>query len=226
LGNDATKEAKDRVADLVTQLDAAEKAQKNLTKEAESYRDAMKEIGDVTKSFLHDLEKGDSLGKALGNTLRNISGKAIDKGVDAGIGSLGNIFKSSGGGGLLDSIGSSLKSLWPFADGGVMTSAGPLPLRRYAGGGIADSPQLAMFGEGRMPEAFVPLPDGRSIPVAMRGQSPNVTVINQAAGVEVTPRMTAQGVALIVQEIGSQMIKQNNSNLPGLIADAQRRARR
>jgi hypothetical protein len=225
LGNDATKEAKDRVADLVTQLDAAERAQKKLTEAGKEYADALKEVGDLTKGFLRDLQSGDGFAKALGNSLRSIQGKAIDKGVDAGIGALGNMFKSSGGGGLLDSIGSSLKSLWPFADGGVMTSRGPLPLRRYAGGGIADSPQLAMFGEGRMPEAFVPLPDGRSIPVAMRGGAPNVTVINQAAGIEVTPRMTAQGVALIVQEIGSQMIKQNNANLPGLIADAQRRRR-
>jgi tape measure domain-containing protein len=59
-----------------------------------------------------------------------------------------------------------------FADGGVMTNRGPLALRRYASGGIADSPQLAMFGEGRTPEAYVPLPDGRSIPVTMRGGAP------------------------------------------------------
>lgn len=58
-----------------------------------------------------------------------------------------------------------------FADGGIMTGAGPLPLNRYAGGGIADSPQLALFGEGRKPEAYVPLPDGRRIPVKMQGGS-------------------------------------------------------
>jgi hypothetical protein len=28
---------------------------------------------------------------------------------------------------------------------------------------------LSMFGEGRQPEAYVPLPDGRSIPVTMQG---------------------------------------------------------
>ena len=63
------------------------------------------------------------------------------------------------------------KALFPslFAMGGVMTSRGPLPLKRYAGGGIANSPQLAMFGEGSTPEAYVPLPDGRSIPVKMKG---------------------------------------------------------
>jgi len=52
-----------------------------------------------------------------------------------------------------------------------MTADGPLPLKRYAGGGIANSPQLAMFGEGSGPEAYVPLPDGRSIPVSMKGGS-------------------------------------------------------
>ena len=70
-----------------------------------------------------------------------------------------------------------------FADGGVMSSAGPVPLRAYAGGGIADRPQLALFGEGRMNEAFVPLPDGRSIPVSMKGggQAVNIT-INASVG--------------------------------------------
>lgn len=58
-----------------------------------------------------------------------------------------------------------------FADGGIMTSNGPVPLRTYARGGIANSPQMALFGEGSMPEAYVPLPDGRRIPVALKGSS-------------------------------------------------------
>jgi|GEM_PF-3990303 hypothetical protein len=55
------------------------------------------------------------------------------------------------------------------ANGGIVTSNGEVDLRKYARGGIATSPQLAVFGEGSMPEAFVPLPDGRSIPVSFRG---------------------------------------------------------
>jgi hypothetical protein len=62
-----------------------------------------------------------------------------------------------------------LTGILGFADGGVMTSAGAMPLKKYANGGVANSPQLAMFGEGSRPEAFVPLPDGRRIPVAMEG---------------------------------------------------------
>lgn len=54
------------------------------------------------------------------------------------------------------------------ANGGIVTSRGEIDLRKYARGGIARTPQLALFGEGSMPEAYVPLPDGRSIPVSFR----------------------------------------------------------
>ena len=44
-------------------------------------------------------------------------------------------------------------------------------MRAYAGGGVASSPQVAVFGEGAMPEAYVPLPDGRTIPVTIAGDA-------------------------------------------------------
>lgn len=56
-----------------------------------------------------------------------------------------------------------------FADGGIMSEMGSAPLKKYAAGGIANSPQVAIYGEGSMPEAYVPLPDGRTIPVTMTG---------------------------------------------------------
>ena len=58
-----------------------------------------------------------------------------------------------------------------FANGGIMTSVGSIPLKAYSGGGVAKSPQMSLFGEGRTPEAYVPLPDGRTIPVTMKGAS-------------------------------------------------------
>lgn len=64
-----------------------------------------------------------------------------------------------------------LSSLFKFEDGGVMTSRGRLPLRAYSAGGVASSPQLAMFGEGSVPEAYVPVPSGR-IPVEMNMPRP------------------------------------------------------
>lgn len=64
-----------------------------------------------------------------------------------------------------------------FADGGIMTGSGPMPLRSYARGGVANSPQMALFGEGSTPEAYVPLPDGRTIPVTMKGGGGGMTVV-------------------------------------------------
>jgi phage-related minor tail protein len=84
--------------------------------------------------------------------------KPLFESIKGGFGGSGNIFGS-------------IKGFFGFANGGVMTSSGSMPLKAYSSGGIANSPQLALFGEGRMPEAYVPLPDGRSIPVTMNGGS-------------------------------------------------------
>lgn len=70
--------------------------------------------------------------------------------------------------------------------GGIMTSRGPLRLNRYASGGVARGAQMAIFGEGSGPEAYVPLPDGRAIPVNINGArggathvvAPNITIHN------------------------------------------------
>lgn len=114
-----------------------------------------------------------------------------------------------------------------FAKGGVMTGSGSMPLRRYAEGGIARRPQLAMFGEGSMPEAYVPLPDGRTIPVSLEGgvggSAPNVTVnvINQSNS-QVTaeqrgqPRFDGNGYVLDV------VLKAMNQ--PGSFRDSMRSA--
>lgn len=64
-----------------------------------------------------------------------------------------------------------------FAHGGVMKGemGKPVPVRAYAEGGIARSPQLALFGEGRGAEAFVPLKNG-SIPVEVNGGASGTNV--------------------------------------------------
>jgi tape measure domain-containing protein len=81
-----------------------------------------------------------------------------------------------------------------FANGGIMTEFGEMALRKYAKGGIADRPQMAIYGEGDMNEAFVPLPDGRSIPVTMKGNAGgqmnnmpvNISIVVNKDGTEVT----------------------------------------
>jgi len=58
-----------------------------------------------------------------------------------------------------------------LAEGGVMPGqvTGTAPVRAFARGGIARRPTMALFGEGNNAEAFVPLPDNRSIPVSFVG---------------------------------------------------------
>jgi len=110
-------------------------------------------------------------------------------------------------------ITSAVKAIGGFADGGIMTSSGPAPLKKYASGGIANSPQLAMFGEGSQPEAYVPLPDGRRIPVAMQGGGGGDTTVNvsvDAKGTSVQGN-SGQGEQLgrvIAQAVQAELIKQ------------------
>jgi len=89
-------------------------------------------------------------------------------------GMFGNMF----GGGLNADISGLIGNSALFANGGIMTGDGAVPLRKYANGGVASSPQLAMFGEGSTPEAYVPLPDGRRIPVAMQNSAGQQVVNN------------------------------------------------
>ena len=76
-----------------------------------------------------------------------------------------------------------------FAKGGVMTSRGPIPMKRYASGGIANSPQMALFGEGSKPEAYVPLPDGRSIPVSLKGQDKMNEIMGRSPAQQQAPTL-------------------------------------
>jgi lambda family phage tail tape measure protein len=110
-----------------------------------------------------------------------------------------------------------------FANGGIMTGDGPVPLKKYANGGIATSPQLALYGEGSKPEAYVPLPDGRRIPVAMQGGGGGNTTVNvsvDAKGSQVQGN-SGQGEQLgraISQAVQAELIKQRRPG--GLLAAA------
>lgn len=107
---------------------------------------------DVTSGFISDLRSGTSAAESLANALN----KVVDKLIDVG---LNSIFSSSGGG-----IGGFLGSIFGFADGGVAARGRPQPLKTFARGGVSRT--AAIFGEAG-PEAAVPLPDGRNIPVKL-----------------------------------------------------------
>lgn len=115
-----------------------------------------------------------------------------------------------------------IPNLFKFADGGIMGANGPVPLRAYASGGVANSPQLALFGEGSTPEAYVPLPDGRRIPVAMKGNgggNTSVVVNVDASGgsqVQGDPGQAAALGRVVSQAVQAEIIRQRRPG--GLLA--------
>lgn len=177
-----------------------------------SFGDVMKGLeGDIARLILR-LTILDPLSKALSGAFSGGSGG----------GGIGGLFSSAFSWLTGGSTGGSATGVLPstgtlpaaFAMGGIMTSAGPMPLRRYAGGGIANTPQLAMFGEGQQPEAYVPLPDGRRIPVAMQGgagmtvhHAPNITI---NAGGTSDPRQLAAMVEAAASRANDRLISQIN----------------
>ena len=80
------------------------------------------------------------------------------------VGGIGGMFGGGGGGGLSSAFGSRGPTFNP--------SSFTMP-RLFANGGVVNGPTLGLVGEGKYNEAIVPLPDGKSIPVQMRGGGGN-----------------------------------------------------
>jgi TP901 family phage tail tape measure protein len=222
-GNEVLKERIRRLRELAAELDKQKEAQDKTFGESfkdkiKSYYESIKDIGgalgDVAVNAFKGLE--DQLtefvttGKAnfrafVADILKQLARLAIRLAIIQP---------------LLKGLGNALK-IPGFAMGGIMTSEGPAPLKKYARGGIANSPQLAMFGEGSQPEAYVPLPDGRRIPVAMKGGGGTGAVVNvsvDAKGTQVSGN-GGQAAALgrvIAQAVQQELIRQKRPG--GLIA--------
>lgn len=184
--------------------DQAEDTAKDIEK---LFTDAMQGSEDAILDFVNSGGRSlKSLGDLFNSVMNDITRMTIRKSITE------PLFNSLESGG----FGSFISNLLPFEQGGVMTSMGALPLHRYAGGGVANSPQLALFGEGRKPEAYVPLPDGRSIPVTMSGGGTvNVTINNNTsakATVQEKPNASG-GRDLIVQldEMNAQLFSDPGS---------------
>lgn len=154
---------------------------KELTLEFERLAASTDVVGEHFKTLFSDtfaselekvMEGTQSVTEAFGNMSKAII-KEIDRMVIKALANnlFDKMFSKTGGGGsgALDGIASFFSSVFGMAQGGVVGPHGAVSLRRYAAGGVATSPQLAVFGEGSRPEAFVPLPDGRRIPVKMNG---------------------------------------------------------
>lgn len=158
------------------------KLTKSLKENAEALEENKKRSLEFSTSFTQSMNNAilgtESLGSSLKSMFLTIANSALSKYVT---GPAGNF------------LGEAMSSLFKFENGGIMTSAGSVPLRAYSSGGVATSPQLALYGEGRKPEAYVPLPDGRTIPVTMSGggNGSSLSVVQHlhiSTGVEQTTR--------------------------------------
>jgi hypothetical protein len=96
---------------------------------------------------------------------------------------------------------------------------------------VATGPQMALFGEGSMNEAFVPLPDGRRIPVTLKmPEIPrNASQSSFAQTFHIDARGAQIGVADEIEDrirriIGPQIIEASvrtvNKRLPDMIKRA------
>jgi lambda family phage tail tape measure protein len=102
-----------------------------------------------------------------------------------------------------------ITGLFGLASGGIMSSMGPVPLHKYATGGIASSPQLAMYGEGSMNEAIIPLPDGRSVPVSIRGKSQSINIVQYISAGSNVSRSELYAAAMAAKTAAVNEIREN-----------------
>lgn len=179
------------------------------------------------------LEEAISSGKSFSDVLKGLDAdlarlitrmlimKPLEQAANSLFSGAGNLFgRLFGGAGNQPAFGStgptvndfSSSGLGYFANGGIMTDRGPIELRRYANGGVANSPQLALFGEGRSPEAYVPLPDGRNIPVKIEGGGGAGAVFNQTVNIDargadpgVEARLKA-AIPMIIDQANAKML--------------------
>ncbi|MER8439296.1 phage tail length tape measure family protein [Mesorhizobium sp. M1312] len=186
---------------------------------------------EILGGFIQDMKDGKSATEALSNALNKVADKLLEIGLSALFDGMGT---PGGGGGLLGGIFSFL-----FAkDGGVYAGGKKQPMKTFARGGVSKS--AAIFGEAG-PEAAVPLPDGRRIPVDLRGPTVggngggngnmHITVGVSADSVgNLTPfvesvsqdsiRKASPG---IVQASVQRAGKETKKNMSGYIASAQSR---
>ena len=178
---DLTEQQRAQLKDLRAEVIARQMNEQGITEEILKQQQALEDLNrrqqalaDLTQSIGSSLSQGiiGGIDAAIGAAMTGAKDlddqlKQIASGV---LKEIGMALIKFGLNSLLGGFQIGGTQLFKFADGGVMTGAGPLPLRRYAGGGVANSPQMAMYGE-RGPEAYVPLPDGRSIPVKVKQRS-------------------------------------------------------
>ncbi|MDE3825191.1 tape measure protein [Sinorhizobium meliloti] len=166
--NAAKSAGKEITPELAAQIDTLAAGYANASSAAEKLAATQDKVREQAEFF------GDAFYDAFSELIPKIEtgNKALDKFLNTLIEAVAQAailgkgpFGAPGGGGSGGLLGGLLGAIFPFAKGGIAARGRPQPLKRFARGGVSRS--AAIFGEAG-PEAAVPLPDGRSIPVKFK----------------------------------------------------------
>ncbi len=187
-------------------------SQDDVRRAADDFKNSAK---DITGGFIADLRSGKSAAEALANALDKVVDKLIDVALNSVFGTGGG-----GGGGILGGL---FGGIFGFAKGGIASRGRPQPLKKFARGGVSRS--AAIFGEAG-PEAAVPLPDGRSIPVKF--QSPAIPKSSSGSGgnqqVHVTVGVSADSNGNLLPFVESVSQKTVTAASPKIVSAANQQA--
>jgi len=151
-------------------VDSAEK------KVAESAKDVTENTDDIFSGGFTEVV-GKVSDKVVGgfSTIVDTAGGILNGGFSGIVSSIQGLL-GGGGSGAMGAIGAVGKLIGSFfADGGTMNAyanggiegAKKTTASQMKRGGVAKQPRTALFGESTMPEAFIPMVDGRTIPVTV-----------------------------------------------------------
>jgi hypothetical protein len=233
-GVEITPEYAAKIDDLATKYAEADANRNKMSAGVDQLNEQMSQSSafgkDLLGGFISDLKDGKSASEAFANALSKVADKLLDV-------ALNNLFDGGGigaksGGGLLGGL---FSWLFPFANGGIARNGKPVPLKKFARGGVSKS--AAIFGETGRAEAAVPLPDGRRIPVDLNMQS---QIPQRGGGSQDLVRVVLQddsgrmaGIAdqrirthsgTIVEVATQRSVKAVKGQMPGMIANAQARS--
>ncbi|WP_105437510.1 tail tape measure protein [Neorhizobium sp. T25_13] len=177
-GAEATDTERQRIIDLNEALHQQEEARQRVLDQLDFEKD-------LTRSALQDmknaLDDGRVTWEEMGDVALNVLDRISDKLMDDVLDSIFAVNKAAGSGGGGGGIfGSLLGGL--FSGGGGFPSSPKSPVGLFAKGGVSDKPSI--FAEAG-PEAAVPLPDGRRIPVDLGNSSGGQMDVKVDVGVTV-----------------------------------------
>ncbi|ASV86076.1 putative tail tape measure protein [Ochrobactrum quorumnocens] len=201
LGAGATQEQKDRITELITVIDAQKAAQERANKSQQDFITGLDQIGSDAVDALGNVVTGT---EEAADAFKKLAIEIV-KSALTGKGAYADFFSSLFGGSKGPGLGGIVAGLFGFGGQKSIAMNGGIGL--YAKGGISDKP--AIFGEGPMAEAAVPLPDGRSIPVDLR-----------LADLPASPQIAETSGGRVSVDVGVSV--DNNGNLQAYVKNVSR----